>query len=361
MKRTFLYFVIAFFLGISNSYSQIDEIGKFLAGGVDDAEELANGYLAPYFNAFGASLTGGWYNTAKPHQLGGFDITATFNTAIVPNSDKTFDLSELTLGTLKLAPGADNTTPTIAGENSTGSRLNYNTGNSLPEVEAFDMPPGTGWAYIPSPMLQMGVGLIKDTEIIGRYMPTYNRDDAKIGMWGIGFKHGLKQWIPFIKKVPILHLTVHYGYTKLNSSIGIDVTPGDIGAEDLTNGVVSWEDQKMDFVTQSHTGNLLVSANLPIVCFYGGIGFATTKTNFKLLGNYPSISATNIAAGNIVVDENSFLADPINTEFKNSDGSATKPRFNAGVRFKFAIVTLHFDYTYANYSMATAGLGISFR
>jgi hypothetical protein len=55
------------------------------------------------------------------------------------------------------------------------------------------------------------------------------------------------------------------------------------------------------------------------------------------------------------------LVDPIDMEIKNQDGSVTKPRFNAGVRFKMAIVTIHFDYSWANYSVFTAGLGFSFR
>jgi hypothetical protein len=46
---------------------------------------------------------------------------------------------------------------------------------------------------------------------------------------------------------------------------------------------------------------------------------------------------------------------------KSMDGSPTKPRLNGGIKFKFAIITLHFDYTYANYSVVTAGLGISVR
>jgi hypothetical protein len=36
-------------------------------------------------------------------------------------------------------------------------------------------------------------------------------------------------------------------------------------------------------------------------------------------------------------------------------------RLNAGMRIKLAVLTIHFDYTKANYSVFTAGLGISFR
>lgn len=358
MKRLTLGIALICF-ALTGSNSQVIDIGKFLAAGQEDAEVLMQGYLGPYFNAFGASMTGGWYNTAGSHSLGGFDITATFNTSFVPDEDLKMDLSQLTLNSLQLAPGASEETPTIAGKNETGSQLNYYNIAGLPDTKAFDMPKGTGVAYVPSPMLQLSVGLIKETDIIGRYMPPIRTGETEIGMWGIGFKHGIKQWIPVLERIPVLQLSVHYGYTKMNANVGLDVTPDMVGLTDHTTADISWENQKMTFVTQSHTGNLLVSANLPVVCFYGGIGFASTKTNLDLKGYYPSIDISQ--APSAVVTDNSALLDPINMEIKNTDGSITKPRFNAGMRLKFAIFTLHFDYTYANYSMATVGMGFTFR
>jgi hypothetical protein len=50
-------------------------------------------------------MTGGWYNTAKPHKLGGFDLTVTLNTASVPNGSKTFDVDELGLSNLNRVSG----------------------------------------------------------------------------------------------------------------------------------------------------------------------------------------------------------------------------------------------------------------
>ncbi len=340
--------------------AQITDIGNFLANGPADAQKLMEGYLSPYINAFGASLTGGWYNTAKPHQLGGFDITATFNTAMVPSNHKTFDIAELGLTSFVLADPANNMSQTIAGSKDVGPQLNYNIPG---QPAAFELPKGTGVAYIPSPMLQAGIGLIKDTELDFRYMPTVSIRESSTGMWGIGFKHGLKQYIPFIKRVPVLHLTVQYGYTKMNMNVGIDVNPGHIGAQDESTN--AWDNQEMDFTTKSHTGNLLISADLPVVTFYGGLGFASSKSNLALKGDYPVIDRdASISAGTPTVTDASvaeFGMNPIDVEVNNSDGSKTKPRYNVGMRFKFAVITIHGDYTYANYSMVSFGLGISFR
>lgn len=337
-----------------NSVAQVKELGAFMAAGQSDAQKLFKAYLSPYINAFGASMTGGWYNTAKPHKLGGFDLTVTFNTAIVPKNSRTFDIDALGLQSLKRDPTANNMSPTVAGKRNNGSQLDYNLKNF--NQKAFDLPKGTGFPYIPTPMIQAGIGLIKGTEIIGRWVPTVNIAKGSLGLWGIGLKHDIDQWIPVFKKLPVLHIAVMGGYTKLNGKIGFTVNPSDIGMGNYNNLPAStWNDQDMMLTTTSFTANLLVSANLPVVCFYGGVGFATTKTKLKLTGNFPVASIT--ASGPQV----NAVKDPINFSVKNQDGGVTKPRVDIGMRIKLGILTINFDYTKANYSVATAGLGVSFR
>ena len=354
-KNSIIFSFCLLFITSFSLKSQVTDLGNFMGGGVNDANELFKSYLSPYVNGFGASLTGGWYNTAKPHKLGGFDITVTFNTAIVPDDSRYFNVNDLDLQTFALATGADPSTPTIAGPGENGAQLVYNFPD-VPEFDAFRLPEGINNKYVPSPMLQAGVGLIKGTEIMGRWMPTLNFGDNSLGMWGVGLKHSIKQWIPVLQRLPVLHLSVMGGYTKLNNSTAISVEPSDIGAPaGLYPPSWTFDNQSMEVDVNSFTANLLVSANLPVVCFYGGVGIANTKTNLKLLGYYPIVTADG---ANVTVDRE---LDPLDIEIKNQDGGLTKPRLNAGVRFKFAVVTLHFDYTYANYSVATAGLGISFR
>jgi hypothetical protein len=87
-----------------------------------------------------------------------------------------------------------------------------------------------------------------------------------------------------------------------------------------------------------------------------------TKTLVEINGNYPvpvfdPLDPDFGTVTNASVEQGQLK----DIEIKNTDGSTTKPRLNAGIRFKFSVITLHFDYTYANYSVATAGFGISFR
>jgi len=203
-------------------------------------------------------------------------------------------------------------------------------------------------------MVQAGIGLWKGTEVMVRYFPNIKISENEFGLWGIGGKHDIKQWIPGLKQLPVLQLSIMYGYTRLHTYIDMDIDKESIAASALPGEEGNiWLDQYMKLIVQSQTANLLVAANLPVVCFYGGLGFVTTKTNLKFTGEFPMV---DIVEGTPTVRA---MADPVDIEIKNQDGGVTKPRFNAGVRFKFAVVTLHFDYSWANYSVLTGGLGIS--
>ena len=363
MKNSFKAFILGTGLSIltfSSGFGQLGDNGLILTGGVADAEQILTEYMRPLANSLGANLNGGWYNTAKVHGTLGFDITFTVSTSFTPDEAKIYDIGKLALQAENFN---DPIAPTVSGEKGRGPAVTYNHGVSgVPEpMFEYDHPGGTGVGFLPSPMINAGVGLPKGFEIIGRYMPKVNFQGVESGLWGFGLKHDIGQWIPFVKRVPVLHFTLMYGYTNLNVNAGLnEITPADVGAIDKTTGI-SWDDQNFDMLTKGHTANFLIGANLPVVAFYGGIGFSITQTNLKLNGYFPIPVLIVSNPPNTEVTNASAMEDPIDIEIKNSDGSVTSPRYNIGMRFKFAVITLHFDYTYANYSVATAGVGISFR
>ncbi len=353
-------FLLTSFLKLN---AQIKSIPDMLSGSTADAEKLFQAYLKPYANAFGANLNGGWYNTAKVHKLGGFDLTLSVSAAIVPSSDKTFDPSKLGLSDKATILPVGALAPTVAGENKVGPEISYKdpiTGNIT--VAKFKTPKGTGLGIVPSPMLQLGIGLIKGTDATFRYMPSTNFGDyGSMTMWGVGVKHSLKQWIPGIKMTPFFNLSVFGGYTQLKTNMNLNLQPEvyeqSLNA-DISASTLAYDNQKMELMVKGFTGNILASFDFPVIALYAGVGFSSTNTNLTLSGDYPMPS---VEGTKVIVKDGNKKTDPIDIEMKSMDGSKTKPRLNAGVRFKFAIITLHFDYTYANYSVATAGLGISFR
>jgi len=171
--------MVLFLMTILPSFGQLEDIGKMLTGGVNDAQQMVTEYLRPLANALGANINGGWYNTAKVHPFGGFDITFTTSMAFAPDAHKTYDLNNLTLAALYDVD--ENIANTIAGGKDIGPELSYQQdvlGNPVTYL-SYDHPAGTGIDFIPSPMINAAVGLPKGFEIIGRYMPT-----VKIGGTG---------------------------------------------------------------------------------------------------------------------------------------------------------------------------------
>jgi hypothetical protein len=366
MRKLFL-FSSVLILSAGMVYSQLDKIGSILAGGVGDAELMMTEYIRPLTNSLGANLNAGWYNTAKPHKLGGFDITFTFNVAIAPEDHLMYNLDEI--GLSDNIRYDDNIAKTFPGAKGSGPTIGY--AYDVPvigeqEIDLYDHPGGVGFKMVPSPMINASLGLIKGTEVMGRYMPSVNlRNVGKFNLWGIGVKHDLKQWIPVVNKIPVLHLGIMYGYTKMKVHTDLPaITPADLNATENfgADPVPDWNDQGLDLEFNSHTANLLISANLPVVCFYGGAGISISKANLMLNGPFPVPTAVRDGMNaRLEVGPGQVETDPFDIEIENQDGGVTKPRFNAGIRFKFTVITLHVDYTRANYNVLTAGLGISVR
>jgi Family of unknown function (DUF6588) len=356
----------------SSLFAQFGELGQVLAAGQDDAEKIFEAYLTPYANGIGAGLSTGWYTTAKAHKIGGFDLNFSFNVTFIPTADQSYNASDLELGDpangLNVEYGAG-TSPTAAGSGD-GQLVNYyqDIGGTDVPLSQFNLPRGTGFPYTPVPMVQLGVGLVKETDVLVRYSPSIEwGNGSKISLWGVGLKHSVSQWIPGLKKLPVFDMSLQGGYTKLNSKNALDFQPSDYSdmgiikaGDNVLDNPGFYNNQELSLDVSNITANLIVSGDFKIICIYGGIGISSTTSNLKLSGNYP-FAEMEPSTGQITIDESTAKTDPIDITIKNTDGGVTKPRFNAGLRFKFAIVTINFDYTYANYSVASAGLGFSFR
>jgi hypothetical protein len=366
-KLKLIALIVGAMVSFQTANSQLKEI-DFIKGGIGDAEILFTEYLTPWANAFGANLNGGWYNTAKPHKLGGFDVTFTVNAAWAPPSAKTMDLSALGLEA-NVLPTSDGSfiSPTIAGKQvSERPVLSYTAdnpampGNEL-TVAQFEAPNGTGLNLIPVPMAQASIGLPFGTEITGRFLPNLNIGSlGNIGLWGVGLKHDIFQHIPVLKRLPVLNVSAQGGYTKLNTYANVNFEP-DSYAENLVTDMLVFKDQKLNMEVTAWTVNLVASQTLPVITFYQGIGYSTTQTDIGLLGNYPisrvETDPDNPYFGQVVVTDDDIYEDPIDMEINNTQDL----RLNIGFRIKLGVLTIHADYTKANYSLVTAGLGISFR
>jgi Family of unknown function (DUF6588) len=353
--------VIAVILLTPVTFSQFDKF-DFLKSSTADGVKFLQAYMSPWFNAFGAGLNGGWYNTAKPHKLGGFDITAGLNVGMVPSSAETFDLSTLKLSD-NISPKTG-TAPTVAGKNDPGPTLNYSASGYT--LASFNAPKGTGWKFIPVPTAQVGIGLPLGTEIKGRFIPRIKMDlnggkfEGDMMLWGVGLVHSIMQYIPGNELLPV-DASIFAGYTRLNGNVHLNLQPG-TPQNYTTYNSTSFNDQKLSATVEAFNVSAIASVHVAIITFYGGLGYTKTSTVLKLTGNFPSpvlvtpaLPATPYAEYNDSGVKKGETFGEMN--IKNFSGL----RANIGFRLKLAVLTIHADYTRAQYNVVSTGLGISFR
>ncbi|MBP3192501.1 DUF6588 family protein [Natronogracilivirga saccharolytica] len=342
-----------------NAHAQLGDVGDFLRGGVEDGQLLFEEYLEPFGDGFGAGLNSGWVDRANAHGFLGFHVKINTAVALVPDARQSFDVSELDFSTINTIDGGP-VTPTFSGSSSTDVRLAY-------EIEGlrladFRMPPGTGQQFIATPMVQAGVGVFGDTEIMARFIPPVKfLDYGEIYLYGLGVKHELNQWLPGGALLPVT-FSLMAGYTAFGSSAGLDSRPDDFDPDndqiqDDLGGPEhpAWEDQEVSFSTNAYTVNLLVGKSLPVISVYAGAGFEASNTSINVDGRFPFYVLTQ--EDGEPVRKLTSLDDPIDISI---DG-ANSFRALAGVRISLPLVTFNVDYTLADYHMISAGLGISLR
>jgi len=297
---------------------------------LNQAGKLIEAYFTPMTKSFGLGLNNGWYNTAKPHSLGGFDLTFTVNTVIIPNSAKTFNIEDAG-GNIFLSDETEAST-IFGNNNKTG--MDYWPGgvaNGMinPQVGLspidFEMPGGFNTSIVPIPIIQAGVGLVKKTDLSVRYMPMLNiGNNINVNVFGIGLRHDLLQWIPIVGDAFPMSLSLQGGYTNLNTEVKVS-------------------NQKTSLNTKATTINLIASRKILMVTGYAGIGYSSTSTTFTTDANFDLGGIT--------------FSEKLSIDFESNN----KLRANLGLRFNITLLTIQADYTIAEYPTATLGVGITLR
>ncbi|UKJ06517.1 DUF6588 family protein [Solitalea lacus] len=341
-------------LGSLNLFAQ-DEVVNVLKA-KEDAGKLAQAYLNPFLKGFGTGLNNGWFQTAKTHGLGRFDITITPSVSFVPTEGRSFDLKTLGLSSNVRYSQTNTFSPTLMGDNNEGPEVAVYgkhpvTGNDA-ELAKFRLPQGLGFHVAPAPMAQVSVGLIKGTEVGVRFIPALNMGDAgNIKLFGFGIKHDVKQWIPGMKLLPF-DLSVMAAFTNLTYRKGTELTPdqGALPKSEVYNQ--STANQRLEFTSKGFMTNAIISKKISVLTVFGGVGYQSTTSEVGLLGKYPITTGVN-AVGNKTYE---IVTDPIS--FSNRESSSMN--LTGGFRLKFAVFTFHASGTLAKYPTANAGIGFNF-
>ena len=316
MKKN-LFTLLAAFVGFTSNGQTIESI---IGSDIAQGEKMIEAYFTPMAESFGAGLNNGWYNTAKPHKLGGFDLTFTLNTVIIPNSAETFKIGDAFGNVFK---SDENEASTIFGSDNE-TDMTYT--NSVTDSSFnFQMPGGLKTPAMPLPMIQAGIGLIKNTAIDIRYMPMLNvGDNINVNLFGVGIKHDLLQWIPGIGDAIPMSLSLQAGYTSLNTELKI-------------------LEQEVSLKTKATTINLVASKKLLMVTGYVGLGYNSATTTFTADADFDL--------------DGLHFDEKVEVAFESNNNLRT----NIGLRLNMTVVTIQADYTFAEYPTATLGLGVSLR
>lgn len=360
MKRikSLLFTALLGFIAIP-SFSQ-DDLEIVFRAGPEDAQKYLEHYMEPAILSFANGLASGWTNTAKNHKLFGFDITASVSLATIPDEARFFSYGAVSdWSNLRLTSGSTSDLPTLVGPETTNELFivadatitDPKTGQSIDyTAQSNDLPAPNGlfdvgdipFAGVPTPAFQVGIGLMKNTDLKVRLVPEQSQDGMTFKLFGIGVMHDIKQWIPGLKLVPI-DLAAFAGNTTLTTTVNYNIE--DDGSADTfyTDGEASTE-----FTVSSTTVQVLVSKKLSVFTPYASVGYNLVSSNLDMLGTYVYENADGAELR---------MTDPVSLEF----GGASSPRATIGAQLKLLVLTIHADYTLQKYNTFTAGLGISIR
>lgn len=316
-------------------------VNELFAAGLEDARRFTDAYLAPVSEGAIYSIAGSWYNTADAKPLGGFEISIIGNMTSFRNKGdkKAFVLNTAEYENLQFVDGSTSKSVSTALGDLQGIDV-FVEAEIAPGVtsrEEFELPSGLASEdinFIPSGFIQASVGLIKGTEIKARFLPKINTDDVSVGFYGFGLQHEFTKHLPADKVLPVAISGV-IGYTHLD------------GTYDFTGtSIVDGADQRIDVAINTWIFQAVVSTRLPIINFYGGLGYLSGKSDTDVLGTY------TVQSGPF---QNTYT-DPFSLSKKASGVTA-----NLGAKLKLGFFRLHADYSLAAFNNLSVGVNFGFR
>lgn len=359
--KTRLYLILAGSLLVGIASAQPKELGRFFpaaavgTGGSANLNYLIGGYVSPMAEDFGSLLNNGWYHTAENHKRFGFDLNVTVSSIFISGGSNYFtvDNSQLNgVGYLGTTAGTA-PMPTAYGPESELPMFTINSGPNAGQT--FNGPGGGNISKeIPIgslmvPTIQGGLGLFANTDLRFRFTPAISLNNTEMQNWGVGLLHDVKQHIAGMKELPFsLSLLLAYSNMTTKTSLG--------GLYETSLNSGSYAGQEATAETTAFTAQVLISKSIPVLTFYGGIGYNSSSTSFAVKGNY-FVDRSFTALGEVPLLAPISLTDPYKNEF-----SANGFRFTGGIRFKFGPMFLNGDYTFfGGEGLLSTGLGLTVR
>ncbi|WP_295655253.1 DUF6588 family protein [uncultured Mucilaginibacter sp.] len=236
----------------------------------------------------------------------------------------------------------------------------YSTDGSHTKLASFNLPSG-GINIVPAPLLQLTVGLIHNTDVTLRYIPTVNSKDygstdfGSLGMIGFGIKHDIIQDFGTAKHLMPFDLAIAFGYTSLTYNYNLNVTPNPSNAKPKDG------QQSTDFSNQLLQGKFsainiqaILSKKLLFFTPFVSVGYSSGTTSVNTYGNYPVTTGV----------DSPITQNPVYTTYNNpvsiNETSVSGFHADAGFQLNFFILNIYASYSAGTYSSYNAGIGLGF-
>jgi hypothetical protein len=325
-----------------------DGLSDLFKGSPSDVNKLVGAYANPLFKGFGNSLNGGWTNTATTLGLLHFDLRVSATASIVPNNDRTFDINSLGLANIK--PTGSSIAPTFGGDENMSTGITYTDPNNPLAKYNTTLPKGVS-KYVPAPQIQLTAGLIKNTDLTIRFIPTTKISDdiGSVGMFGFGLKHnlandfGAKHIFPF-------DLAIAIGYTRLNYDKPLNVKPDNAAV----TGSTDFSNQSLEGHFSGWNTQVILSKKFMFFTPFVSVGYLSSKTDVGFKGNFPFVTGATVTGQPTYTT----YANPININGESSSVSGV--RADLGFQLNLSIFRLYASGSLAEYKSVNAGIGFGF-
>ncbi|WP_396603183.1 DUF6588 family protein [Algibacter sp. R77976] len=338
MKKITLFMLLCLVTITTKAQSDIDAL---LAAGVDDAERFANDYLAPGTNGLMHSMNANWFNTADAKPLGGFEISVIVNAASVKDESKMFDLNVADYSNISFSDSSTSkSVATVLGENDPAVfvEVEYEDPIFGNQTESIELPTGIGDGsanLLPTAFIQGALGLSKGIEVKARFVPKIETDDVSLSMYGAGLQVEFTKWLPADKLLPVA-ISGLVAYTHIDGSYDLTESSG-----------ISGENQRIENKTSTLLLQLIASTKLPVINFYGGLGYIKGTSESDLLGTYR-------------VTNGVLTSEPIVDPFSISSEVASV-RGTIGTKLKLGFFRLNAEYHLSEFDAFSIGVNFGFR
>ncbi len=343
--------IISLMLFSINSFAQLNSVGEFIRGGVEDGQKLMKSYLYPYEKALGYSAVDIGKIYLEPKEENGFHLGLGIkvNSIFIASSDLSFDVNPLNLTRMEPANSNIHITPTLFGDTTSilmKSKDEFHAPFKPSQATAtFSTPQGIGFHALPMPELQIASSFQHTQLILSGYVVPY-QNVTLIG-YNISINSQISSFFELTKSFPI-QFEISAGYGGSYQQVDLDVQP-DADFEVFAKG--PYDDQK--FILNLSGYSLGLGANYKIFNFtiFSNLYYHSFSSRTQVLGNYPvNVKDPTGTFGANIED----VTDPI-----DYSRSLSGLRFNIGTQYDFLkILYIKADYSFSAYNSMGVALGV---